>query len=690
MATLEELVIQLSADTKDLQAELKASVSATQSATEQMAKSVEEFSKSGGKSTSFFQNALSTMAGFVGGDLLLGAFRSVKDSVLNLAETMISDGVKGAIAQQDAMNQLNNALARSGNYSKDASDALDSFASTLQRTTKFEDDVILSTAALIETMTQLDQNGLKHATQASVDLAAAFNIDLETAARAVSKGIEGSTDSLKKFGISVQEGATKAETTANVFAALQKVSGSAAGQANTYSGQLAILTNTFGELQESIGNTIVKNAAVVGVMKAVNDQINKLTGTVGDNDKALKLFIAGSLTLGIAVTQMFFEALQGLYVTVKALALLIPAAGIAIGGALIALGAVMTGEFKDAVDIFNMSVTKAGDILGSAFDDTPFTPIVDGLEEMGVAAGAGFMQIKAGSDVASPAVKNVTKSVKELTAAQEAQIAAGLKLRDQLNEQTTNIESQYQDQLDLLNTQLEEKTISEDAYWESRKEAQNERYAEELEQLDAANQGKNKSDDKYIVAKRQLDANYDKDSQKMTSERKKFEEKTDKQKLDDLKSTFSTISTLSSSHNKSLAAIGKAAAITTATIDGVVAVQKALAAAPPPFNFALAALVGVATAANVAKISGVQLASGIDNVPGVGRGDKFPALLEGGERVVPRETNKDLSTFLENAQGGAQGGPVVIELRMKGDLGDMIEATLIERENLNISLRGAA
>jgi tape measure domain-containing protein len=70
---------------------------------------------------------------------------------------------------------------------------------------------------------------------------------------------------------------------------------------------------------------------------------------------------------------------------------------------------------------------------------------------------------------------------------------------------------------------------------------------------------------------------------------------------------FGNLAGLSRSKNRELAAIGKAAAVTQATIDGVLAVQKALASAPPPANYALAAAVGVATAANVASILSTNL-----------------------------------------------------------------------------------
>lgn len=93
---------------------------------------------------------------------------------------------------------------------------------------------------------------------------------------------------------------------------------------------------------------------------------------------------------------------------------------------------------------------------------------------------------------------------------------------------------------------------------------------------------------------------------KKEDEDKKFNENRAK----NLVSTLQTISTLSNNHNKTLATIGKAAAISTATIDTFAAANKALASAPPPWNFGLAALVTAAGMANVAQISGMKLAEG--------------------------------------------------------------------------------
>ena len=79
---------------------------------------------------------------------------------------------------------------------------------------------------------------------------------------------------------------------------------------------------------------------------------------------------------------------------------------------------------------------------------------------------------------------------------------------------------------------------------------------------------------------------------------------------------FGNMAALSQSENKKLAAIGKAAAIAEATIQGILGVQRALGAFPPPFNFIAAAGVGVAAAANVAQIAGIGFSGGGYTGPG--------------------------------------------------------------------------
>ncbi len=118
----------------------------------------------------------------------------------------------------------------------------------------------------------------------------------------------------------------------------------------------------------------------------------------------------------------------------------------------------------------------------------------------------------------------------------------------------------------------------------------------------------------------------------------------------------------------------------------------ALATVPYPANLAAAAQVkaaGYISAAAVAATAIQGLKGGIDSVPkGGGRDAYGPVMLDGGERVVPAKTNQDLTEFL-NGGGNGGGGPVHIELSLRDGLVEFIEAKIIERQRIGISLLSA-
>lgn len=134
---------------------------------------------------------------------------------------------------------------------------------------------------------------------------------------------------------------------------------------------------------------------------------------------------------------------------------------------------------------------------------------------------------------------------------------------------------------------------------------------------------------------------------------------------------FGQLATLSSSGNRKIAAVGKAAAIAEAIIQGILAVQRALASAPPPLNFALAAAVGVATAANIAQMRSQQVGGyatgGAIRGPGTATSDSVPILASDGEfmqrAAAVRYYGVDFMHAVNEmrlprfAQGGAIGMP---------------------------------
>lgn len=140
------------------------------------------------------------------------------------------------------------------------------------------------------------------------------------------------------------------------------------------------------------------------------------------------------------------------------------------------------------------------------------------------------------------------------------------------------------------------------------------------------------------------------------------EKEANRQKAQDFASTMSFIATLSTAKNKELALIGKASAISLAYINTGVAITRALAAAPPPFNFALAAAVGAAGAAQIATIIGAPLREG-GLVQGSPQGSIHPIGEDGrDEAVIPLEDGRAMRRIgqaIASAGGSKTSGVMV-------------------------------
>ena len=166
---------------------------------------------------------------------------------------MLLDGFKQAInlsAQQElAEKKLEASLGRT-------SQALLDQASALQQQTAFGDEAIIEAQALIAAFTD-EEETIKLATQATIDLAAAKGMDLVAAADLVSKSLGSSTNALSRYGIEVTGAVgsqerleTLTRNVGNLFG------GQAAAQAQTMSGALDQMKNAVGDAAENLGDLL--------------------------------------------------------------------------------------------------------------------------------------------------------------------------------------------------------------------------------------------------------------------------------------------------------------------------------------------------------------------------------------------------------------------------------------------------
>lgn len=174
--------------------------------------------------------------------------------------------------------------------------------------------------------------------------------------------------------------------------------------------------------------------------------------------------------------------------------------------------------------------------------------------------------------------------------------------------------------------------------------------------------------------------------------------------LDQASTFFRGLAGLANSGNRKLAAVGKAAAITEATIQGYVQVSKALASSPPPMNYALAAAAAVSAAMQVSKIMSVNTAfatGGSFMVGGSGGVDSQNVAFRAspGEKVTvstPTQVRKGDET--NKGSSGSDSKPInqrIINLIDPGMLGDYLstpegEQILVNTIRRNSSSIGSA
>ncbi len=178
------------------------------------------------------------------------------------------EGVKAAVEDEASQVQLAKALQNTTN----ATDK--QIASTEEWITKQQLSYGISDLKLRPALANLaratgDVEKAQKLTNLAMDISAATGKDLETVSLTLGKAYNGNIGSLTKLGIPLDDNIKKSGDFLLVQDELTKLFGGAA-QANTktYAGQLAIVTERFDEMKESIG------VKILPIMKSLLEQVN--------------------------------------------------------------------------------------------------------------------------------------------------------------------------------------------------------------------------------------------------------------------------------------------------------------------------------------------------------------------------------------------------------------------------------
>ena len=536
----------------------------------------------------------------------LGKIGTIGVAAFGILTAAIIKGISEYSQQEQAVNSLTRAMVNNGIYSKELKDSYLAQADALSKVTLFGDEQIIAAQSAFSQQARGVQL-TKENTKAILDFAQAQGIDAAQAAELVGKAVGTSTNALARYGIEVTATASKSEKMSQVLEGLNSKFGGQAEAATGGLGALQLLSKSVGELFENLGQKLAPTITIVA------QSLNQLVNSSSEADSFINIIGDGFNYLTRISTSVVY-AFQSL--------------GTTIGG--------VFGTIAGSISLLiNGQFAAAKTALENGFDD-----LANERERIEQEHNAKILELQ-----------NANLQSKIQSSQQEEQLLIqSLQRKNEIIQQDA-LANQERDLQNLI-TQSDLKTQMELALLSGKNSAV---YAAEA----AA------ADKRYQLATTQ--------AQKTAALADKYratelenQAKVNEAKLQQTKDVLSQVSTIQNSSNKHLAALGKAAALTQIAIEGPVAITRALSAAPPPFNFALAAGVGAAIASQVASVSGVQLAEGGVVMP---RPGGIQATIgEGGqaEAVIP------LDRFSEFGLGG--GGTNITLVVNGGMMGSETEA----------------
>lgn len=602
-----------------------------------LTRSADSFNNSASSGFKKSSTAFDVFKGALASQVAFKALGALKNAASDLFDVFITDGLKAAQAQEDAINNLNVALKSSGNFTAQASQNMQDFANEMQATTRIGDETTLEIAALIESLSGLETEGLKKATKAAIDLAATLKIDLNSAATLVGKAASGNVETFSRYGIAIKKGATDSETFANTLAALAKQEGAAEKQTNTFSGAVDRTKNLFSDIQEVTGGYITQNRTVISLVNQLGKEFLALNNSLKSNQSGFDSLVSegiyaaltaiGTLALGADATARGVKiAFNTITSAARTMAFSVVAPIGLIEQSLIDLVNLIPGA-KEKLGLETGKMTKlSSDLVAGIKED--FSDIQD-----------AFIGDTGLSDFAQK-IANVQEGIKAASQEEIAQLQEDTSTKNQIR-----IDGQV-----ALDTALADLAMINSEAEAAREEA-------------ALNELK-----KYYDKRGKLRSGLSSIEKDEATKQLKIVDEAEKKKLQIRTQTFDASASLLNALS-GLAATGgaktfnitKALAMAAIPIDTAAGIMKAHATLPPPASWLQAAAVGVMGATQLIKVASSKppsFASGgiVPGVPPIGQGDNILANVRSQELIL----NEAQSGVLANKLNGGGGVQTVI------------------------------
>lgn len=334
------------------------------------------------KFTADVQEALRKISGF--SEQSASSMKRLEDSVGLLrraGEAMaglfvfdkIRDGfatvIHAAADSEDKFEGMRSALKASGDYSDRAAAQFVKLADRIQKTTKYDDDVVLGQVAIAKSFQTTNSEAAK-LIEASVQLSAVTRDSLDTSVDQLGRTLDGTAGRLAEALPGIRR---FSEEQLRAGAALDYVKarfkGTAEAQTNTFQGALEQTQNSFQNVLERMGEFITKNEKVIHGLKAATSFFDRLSSdnglqsiiaAIAGGIAGLATFAAGFAAWIVVVKAATFAAAQfGITMTAALGPIGLLAAAVTALGAAAAYMATKEKEVKSSTQVLNEELASA-------------------------------------------------------------------------------------------------------------------------------------------------------------------------------------------------------------------------------------------------------------------------------------------------------------------------------------------
>ena len=215
---------------------------------------------------------------------------------------------KSAAQEETQVIRLSSVLKNVGVDYNTVKGDLNGFIESTEKATKVNDDELREGLIQLITITGSYDKSLK-LLPLSLDLAAAKNINLGTAAMLVGKVAQGNTAMLSRYGIVLKEGATATEALDEMT---KRFGGTAVEKGKKTEGAIAGIKNALDNLMESVGSVLLPVLTIgANVLSTLIGWLNKMPGPLKAG-AVVSIALAGALALIVGPTILILGMLPTL------------------------------------------------------------------------------------------------------------------------------------------------------------------------------------------------------------------------------------------------------------------------------------------------------------------------------------------------------------------------------------------